>query len=207
MIDSHDKHFLFLVGSGRKRGNTERLAAHAAIALPDCFEQRWLYLMDVPLVPFSDIRHGPDNFPTPIGNERILLEATLAATDLVFAVPLYWYTIPASAKLYLDYWTAWLRSPELGFAERMREKTMWVVCTASSDDPSHVVPLLGMLRLTADYLGMKWGGELLGCGNRPGEVFDDPRTVACADAFFLNTAGGQGDRIEGETSRREAADA
>ena len=39
----------------------------------------------------------------------MLLDATLAATDLVFVAPVYWYSLPAAAKLYLDYWSAWLR--------------------------------------------------------------------------------------------------
>lgn len=189
--------FLFLLGSSRRQGNTEQLAWRAAMTLPECIEQRWLHLMDVPLLPFTDVRHASGTFPTPHGNERVLLEATLAATDLVFAVPLYWYTIPASAKLYFDYWTAWLRLVEFDFAERMRGKTMWVVCTASSDDPAHVAPLLGMLRLTADYLGMHWGGALLGCGNRPGEVFDEVATHANAAAFFQDVAGAKNHPFRG----------
>lgn len=178
------RRFLFLLASARRHGNTEQLARCAARALPACTERRWLHLSDVPLPQFEDVRHGTGCFPTPSGNELLLLEETLAATDLVLAVPLYWYTVPASAKLYFDYWTAWLRHSEFEFATRMRGKTMWVVCTASSDDPSHAAPLLGMLRLTADYLGMHWGGALLGCGNRPGEVFDGVATLAGATAFF-----------------------
>jgi len=204
---THDeaRRFLFLVGSARKRGNTEQLARRAAMALPDHAEQRWLHLMDVPLLPFADVRHEGGAFPEPSGNERLLLEATLGATDLVLAVPLYWYTVPASAKLYFDYWTAWLRLAEFNFAERMRGKTMWVVCTASSDDPGHAAPLLGMLRLSADYLGMQWGGALLGCGNRPGEVFDEAATRASADAFFQNVVGARTRPADAECSRPETA--
>lgn len=36
------------------------------------------------------------------GAERLLLDATLAATDLVLVTPLYWYSVSSSMKLYLD---------------------------------------------------------------------------------------------------------
>jgi hypothetical protein len=52
----------------------------------------------------------------------------------------------------------------------MRGKTMWAITAHTAKDLAEVEPMLGTLRLTADYLGMNWGGELLAYGNRPGEV-------------------------------------
>lgn len=198
------RRFLFLVASARRNGNSEQLARRAAMALPaGSVEQHWVCLADLPLSPFVDHRHETGLFPEPVGNERLLLEETLAATDLVFVVPLYWYSIPASAKLYLDYWSAWLRHARCAFAERMQGKTLWLVCASSSDDQNHVAPLLDALRLTAGYLGMHWGGVLMGCGNRPGDVFNDDSTGPLADAFFATAVGANvpcskvvGDRME-----------
>src|SRR5215813_5881410 len=99
--------FLFLLASARKDGNTEALARRAASYLPADVDRRWIRLSDVPLPPFEDIRHvGDGRYPQQVGNERLLLDATLEATDLVVASPLYWYSVSASAKLYLDYWSA-----------------------------------------------------------------------------------------------------
>jgi len=105
------RHFTFLIASARRDGNTELLTRKAAEHLPAGYGQQWLHLMDLPLSPFQDIRHSVGVYPQPQGNERILFDATLKASDLVFAVPLYWYSVPASAKLYLDYWSGWLRVP------------------------------------------------------------------------------------------------
>jgi multimeric flavodoxin WrbA len=167
--------YLFLLGSTRANGNTEALARLAAAELPADAEQTWLRLSELPLDPFGDIRHAGDEvYPVPVGNELRLLESTLAATDLVIASPLYWFTVSTSVKLYLDYWTAWMRVPGVDFRDRMRGKTLWAIAAHTAKDLAEVEPMLGTLRLTADYLGMNWGGELLAYGNRPGEALEAP---------------------------------
>ena len=183
--DLTSRAFLFLLGSSRLNGNTEQLARSAAAALPPEVSQRWIRLGEHPLAPFQDVRHDDDpQSPLPEGSERILLDATLGAIDLVVASPLYWYPVSAGVKLYLDYWSAWLRVPGVDFKARMRGRTMWAVTAYSSDDPSYAEPLLGTLRLCADYLGMRWGGELLAVANRPGGVAADSVALARAGRFF-----------------------
>lgn len=179
-----DRSFLFLLGSARHGGNTEALARAAAAHLPAGTAQEWLHLADLPLSPFTDRRHTDGVYPQPEGNEQRLLSATLAATDLVVASPLYWYSVSAPTKLYLDYWSAWLRVPGADFRARMGGKTMWAVSALSSSDTSTADPLVGTLRLSARYLGMNWGGVLLGNGSRPGDVDSDADAQAAAKTFF-----------------------
>lgn len=103
--------FLFLLGSSRPGGNTELLARKAAEQLPGDVEQRWLSLAEHPLPDFEDLRHDSDHARPTEGNEGLLLNATLAATDIVVTSPLYWYSVSAHTKRYLDYWSGWLRTP------------------------------------------------------------------------------------------------
>ena len=51
------------------------------------------------------------------------MDATFAATDLVVVSPVYWYSVAASVKLYLDYWSGWMRLP-VDFKAKMRGKTI-----------------------------------------------------------------------------------
>ena len=179
-------HFLFLLASARRDGNAETLARHAAAGLPAGTRQTWLRLDEHPLPPFADLRHasaGPWQ-PAVEGPARTLLEATLAATDLVFVSPVYWYSLPASAKLYLDHWSAWLRAPGWDFKARMAGKSMWAVTALSDSDLSLAAPLEGTLRLTAGYMEMRWAGLLAGEGNRPGDVRNDRAALARAASFF-----------------------
>ncbi|MEV7597579.1 NAD(P)H-dependent oxidoreductase [Kitasatospora sp. NPDC089797] len=179
------RRFLFLDASSRVGGNTEQLARLAAeSSLPEGAEQHWLRLDEHPLPPFQDLRHtGDGSYPEPVGHERTLLEATLAATDVVFVAPLYWYTLPTSAKLYLDYWSAWFRVPGVEFRAGMRGGTLWDV-TVLAGAEELAGPLIGTLKLTADYMGMRWGGALIGNGTRPGDVLNDDRALVAAKSFF-----------------------
>jgi NAD(P)H-dependent FMN reductase len=188
------RRFLFLLASARRDGNTEALARGAAARLQGGVEQEWLRLIDLPLDEFFDIRHVVETggaYPDPSGHARRLLDATLAATDLVFVVPLYWYSLPACAKRYLDHWSGWMRVAGVDFKARMGGKTVWAISTISDEDRSTADPLLGTLKLTASYMGMRWGGSLLGFGNRPGDVMKDKIACSAADLLF---EGGASDR-------------
>lgn len=156
------------------------------MALPRTFKQTWINLADLPLPAFADLRHASTENWVPVieGHARTLLEATLAATDIVMIAPLYWYSLPAAAKLYLDHWSAWLRAPGHDFKVRMAHKTLWAVTTYSDTDPRFAEPLKETLRLSADYLQMNWGGHLLASANRLGDVVNDPAALAAADNFF-----------------------
>jgi multimeric flavodoxin WrbA len=186
------RHFTFIVSSARRDGNTEWLARKAAERLPSDITQQWLHLADLPLPAFADIRHSVGVYPQPQGNERVLFDATLAASDLVFVVPLYWYSVPASAKLYLDYWSGWLRVPGADFKARMAGRTLWGVCALSDEDQARADPLIGTLAITADYMKMAFGGVLLGYGSRPGDVSADKAAIEKAQVFFNSRVASDG---------------
>ena len=176
------RRFLFLLASTRRLGNSEQLAYCAAHPLPPTVEQRWLNLLDLPLPDFADLRHS-GSYHAPTGNAQVLLDATLKATDLVLVAPLYWYSLPAPAKLYLDHWSAWLRTPELNFRQLMQDKTLWAI-TVSSGERAEAQPLEDSLTLTAQYLQMHWGGMLFGTGSRPNDIQLDNLALQRAKSFF-----------------------
>ena len=165
-------------------GNSEQLAYCAAGQLPASVEQQWLHLQDYPLPYFVDMRHHTP-YPLPEGNAKLLLEATLAATDLVLVAPLYWYSLPTSAKHYLDYWSAWLRTASLDFREGMQGKTLWAV-VVSSVNRAETQPLEATLIFTAQYLKMQWGGMLYGTGSQPNDIQDDAQALKRATSFLLS---------------------
>ena len=177
--------FLFLLGSTRSGSNTELLARRAAEQLPAHVEQRWLRLADLPLPVFEDVRHGDGpNHREPAGHARTLLDATLGATDLVIASPLYWYAVSTPVKHYLDHWSGWLRVPGVDFRARMAGRTLWGVTALAGDDFSDADPLVGTLDKTARYMRMRFRGVLLGNGTRPGDVLRDQEALRKAKTFF-----------------------
>jgi NAD(P)H-dependent FMN reductase len=164
-----ERAFLFLLSSTRRDSNSEALARLAAATLPADVPQRWLRLDEHPLPAFVDLRHD-GGFPAADDAARPLIDATLAATDLVFVTPVYWYSLPAAAKLYLDHWSAWMRDPALDFVARMKGRRLWAVVVDSSEHAETAfAPLVDTLVRTADYMDMRWMGALHGHGNRPGD--------------------------------------
>lgn len=180
-----DRSFLFVLGSTRVDGNSERLARRAAAALPATVAQSWRRLIDDPLPPFFDTRHSSGYGPVD-GAGRRWCEATLAATDLVIVTPVNWYSVAWPVKLYLDHISGWMRAPGVNFAERMAGRALWaVVVDADDDGEGAATPVVDALARSAAYLDLRWSGALVGHGNRPGEVLADAAAVAAADRYFL----------------------
>ncbi len=184
-------HFLFIVTSTREPGhpgNTEWLARQAAAALPASITQTWLSLAGMNLPPFVDLRHTVGQYPAPTGDLAVLLDATMAATDIVFVSPVYWYSIPAPLKTYLDHWSAWMRVPGLPFKEQMAQKTLRLITT--SGDRAKAQPMIDSVRLCAQFLSMGWGDALWGKGGPPGAVQADAAAVAAAAGFLVQPVKG-----------------
>ncbi|MEV5514644.1 NAD(P)H-dependent oxidoreductase [Streptomyces flaveolus] len=178
------RRFLFLLGSSRPDGNTELLARRAAEQLPAGVEQRWISLTEHPLPEFEDLRHDSDHTRPTEGDEALLLDATLAATDLVIASPLYWYSLSAPVKRYLDHWSGWLRTPGLDFKATLAGRTLWGVTALAHEEQEVADPLIGSLNNSAAYMGMRFGGVLLGNGSKPGDVLRDTEALTRAKTFF-----------------------
>lgn len=182
------RRFLFVLGSARPDGNTEMLARRAADQLPPDVAQEWIDLADSPLPDFEDLRHDSDRVRPREGSAALLLDATVAATDVVIVSPLYWYSVSAGTKRYLDHWTGWLRTPGLDFRSTMAGRTLWGVTVLAHDQPVVADPLIGTLNHTAAYLKMRFGGVLLGNGSKPGDVLKDTGALARAKTFFAREA-------------------
>ncbi|MFI7138773.1 flavodoxin family protein [Streptomyces massasporeus] len=182
------RRFLFVLGSARAEGNSELLARRAAEQLPPDVEQEWLDLTEVPVPDFEDLRHDSDHVRPTEGNVARLLDATLAATDIVIVSPLYWYSVSAQTKRYLDYWSGWLRTPGLDFKATLAGRTLWGVTALAHPQEVVADPLVGTLHNSAAYMGMRFGGVLLGNGSKPGDVLTDDAALTRAKTFFEQEA-------------------
>ncbi|MFE2584362.1 flavodoxin family protein [Streptomyces sp. NPDC059378] len=192
------RRFLFVLGSSRTEGNTELLARRAAEQLPADVEQEWFSLLERPLADFEDRRH-PGGRPRPgadgtlagggtEANAAALLDATLAATDIVIASPLYWYSVSGPTKRYLDHWSGWLRTPGIDFRATLAGRTLWGVTALADAEPVVADPLIGTLNNAAAYLKMRFGGVLLGNGSDRGDVLKDTAALTRAKTFFAGEA-------------------
>lgn len=135
---------LTILGTSRSHGNT-RLTLDAV--LQD--RAPVIDLNDHPLTPY-DYTHqnGGDDF---LGIARQLVEAD----TLVFATPVYWYSMSAQLKTFLDRLTDLTRVHK-ALGRTFKGKSLFLVASSSSPElpPGFVAPF----ELTAEYFDMRWGG-------------------------------------------------
>ena len=175
--------FTFLVASARANGNSEQLAKIAARSIASDSRQQWLALRELPLPPFEDHRHDDQRYQSPVGNALTLFQATVSCDHLVLVTPVYWYSVTASLKLYLDYWSHWMRVAECRFKEQMKGTKLSVI-SVSAGSPNEAVPMFDSLRLCGEYMQMEWTGSLLGNGAAAGDVLGDSAAIEKAQTFF-----------------------
>ena len=140
---------IVLFSSARRNGNTGTLTDRVAKEL----DLEVIDLGEKNISPF-DYKHrnrGDDFEP--------LMERAVRSQHIVFASPIYWYSVPPSMKAFIDRISDYLDVPDLLEKGRvLRGKTGYVICTSVKDAPDEV--FLDMFRQVFAYFGMAFGGYL-----------------------------------------------
>jgi multimeric flavodoxin WrbA len=138
----------------------DRIASEMQIELVD--------LADLQISPFDyDHRNRDDDFEP-------AMQHILAHDQIIFASPIYWYSVSAPMKVFLDRISDFLELPDLlAEGRRLRGKTGYVVCTSASAEaaPEFMSAFDEVFR----YLGMRLGGTLhVDCTNGYAPAAHDP---------------------------------
>jgi multimeric flavodoxin WrbA len=164
-----------LFASSRRHGNTgqliDRIAQELDLGVVDLAEKQ---------ISAYDYQHRNrgDDF------ER-LMKHVLAFDQILFATPVYWYSVSPSMKVFLDRISDFLELPELlDDGRRLRGKQAYVVCTSIYDEaPSSFI---GAFRDTFDYLGMRFEGVAhANCRDGYLPAIHDPEAVAFAQRIRI----------------------
>ncbi len=167
-------HILVLYGSHRRHGNSEALADR----LVEGLDATRIYLAEKRILPYIDGRHDPNGFPALDDDYEEIIQQVRAHRKLVFATPLYWYSLSSRMKLFVDRWSQSLRDPRFDFKAEMGDKTAYLVVASADRTRLKSLPLVDQFRLTCEYFGMRFGGYVIGTGSRPGDVLQDGRALA-----------------------------
>jgi multimeric flavodoxin WrbA len=136
-----------LIGSSRRNGNTGQLMDRIAVELG-------IEIVDLASIRMSaydyEHRNRDDDFEP-------LMQRVLGFDHIVFASPVYWYSMSPPMKVFLDRITDFLELPDLvNHGRRLRGKTAYVVCTSIYDQAP--ASFIGAFTDTFAYLGMHFGG-------------------------------------------------
>lgn len=86
-----------------------------------------------------------------------LMKRVLEFDQIMFASPVYWYSVSPALKIFLDRISDFLDLPDLlDDGRRLRGKRGFVICTSIYDEAP--ASFVGAFLDTFNYLGMRFGG-------------------------------------------------
>jgi multimeric flavodoxin WrbA len=141
---------LIIVGSARPDGNTWRVAQQLKSTIAGTVDL--LELSDLTIHTFRYDQQYPadDNF-------QDFIEAKVLAYDsIVLASPVYWYSMSAQMKTFLDRFSDLLKSRK-ALGRQLRGKSLSIL--SCSGTPESWDCFYAPFRLSADYLGMQYAQE------------------------------------------------
>jgi multimeric flavodoxin WrbA len=176
------KNVMIVVGSPRKNGNSSALAkmvaagARAARAEVETFYLRDLKIKPCTACDFCRKRSRPGCM---IKDDMQKLYPKMREADaIVIASPIYWFTISAQTKLFLDRWYALGGEEGYGLAG----KRFGILLTYEDADPfvSGAVNALRTFQDIIGYVGAEIAGMVYGSAGRAGEIRKNKKVLAAA---------------------------
>lgn len=163
---------LFLLGSSRAGGETARLARevykHIVFGRRGCAEFIDLGGLNIGPYDYENANRGDDFLP--------VAQKMVRAKTIVFASPVYWYSMSGQMKIFFDRLTD-LTGPYKPVGKRLAGKRAFAIATGA--DPRPPASFAPPFEDTAAYFNMEWGGLLYAAGASA----LTPETKAAAKAF------------------------
>lgn len=174
---------LAVVGSPRKGGNTDVLvdqmikgAAGAGAAVEK------IYLNDMRITPCQACYACKKKPGCVIQDDMQKLYPKLLAADAVlFGTPVYWWTVSAQTKLFLDRWFA-LLDAKYSSLVRGKRTAIAVVCQ-DPDTAAMTDPIVHMFKEGMEFIGVDYVGEVTASCDEKGEVARNEKAMSAALAL------------------------
>jgi multimeric flavodoxin WrbA len=166
---------LVFMGSPRKAGNSATLAEQVTAGAVDAgaeVEQFHLHGMDIHPCRACDACHRQGAAGCVVMDDMQALYPKLRKADaIVLASPVYWFTVSAQTKLFMDRWYAL----EGSHGNALRGKRIGIVLTYGDSDPfsSGAVNALRTFQDAFRYVGAEIVGSVYGSSSRAGEIAEN----------------------------------
>jgi multimeric flavodoxin WrbA len=140
---------IVLFSSSRRQGNTGKL-------LDSLLERADIAFIDLSTFDISEYDYEHKN----IGDDFVpLMKQLMGYNKIIFASPVYWYSVTPTMKTFIDRISDLLDVPDfLDLGRQLRGKTGFVLATSSSAEISS--SFINSFKDTFKYLGMAYGGFL-----------------------------------------------
>jgi multimeric flavodoxin WrbA len=173
---------LALNGSARKRGNTDILIDQILKGSKrGKHTTQKIYLYDYEILPCMDCRDcKKGDYVCTLNDGMKKIYPKMEKADLIiFGTPNYWNGPTGKMKLLIDRMRPFVPSRKL-------KGKKCVIVSPSGEGPNSCRLLVEMLRLSCDYLGMKFAGKVLAKAYEKGEILKNQK--ALEKAYKLGTS-------------------
>jgi multimeric flavodoxin WrbA len=175
-----------IYGGTRQNGNAEILTEHVVRGLVT----EKIFLRDYNIQPIVDMRHSPDGFQETNDDYNSIIDRILPHNILIFSTPIYWYSMSGTMKNFIDRWSQTLRDTKYpDFKNKMASKRAFVIAVGGDDPSIKGLPMIQQFKYIFDFIGMDFGGYILGKGNKPGDVLQDQEALFAASQIHNHLKG------------------
>jgi len=168
------KHILVVNGSPRKKGNSVILAEQVMLGAREAGAQvEIFFLHNMSIQPCNACDACQETQDCTIQDDMQILYPKLRRADaIVIASPIYWFTISAQTKLFIDRWYA-LQGPQ---GNALAGKQIGIVLTYGDTDPftSGAVNAIHTLQDMCRYIEANVAGIVYGSATKEGEIQNQP---------------------------------
>lgn len=168
-----------LFGSSRYKGNSKIIVDY----LLDETNHQIINLFDKNIEKVKDHRHLDDTSSDLHHDDySSVLKSVIDADTIVLSTPLYWYSMSASLKLFIDRWTESLREEDRNDFKNEMAKKRYIVVIVGGDNPTvKSKPLIDQF----EFMNITNYSFLVGEGVAPLDILKDENIIKKAKA--LNT--------------------
>lgn len=172
-----------LFGSSRYNGNSKIIVDY----LLGETNHQIINLFDKNIEKVKDHRHLDDTSSDLHHDDySSVLKGVIDADTIVLSTPLYWYSMSASLKLFIDRWTESLREERSDFKDKMAKKRYIVVIVGGDNPTVKSKPLIAQFELIFEFMHITDYSFLVGEGVAPLDILKDENIIKKAKALNID---------------------
>ncbi|NMH73970.1 flavodoxin family protein [Bacillus sp. RO2] len=159
-----------IYGGTRPNGNTETLTKYATQGI----EVEEIFLREHIIHPIVDMRHDEKGFQDRKDDYNALLKRILQHDTLIFATPIYWYSMSGMMKNFVDRWSHTMRDANFpDFKAQLSTKNAYIIAVGGDSPSIKGLPMIEQFKYIFEFMGMEFKGYIIGKGNQPGDIHED----------------------------------
>ncbi len=163
-----------IFGGSRPEGNSASLAKLVVEGL----DYQWIDLTQYRFAPVRDVRHNGGQIDGYLDDYPDIIDRVLESDSVLLVSPVYWYSVSASMKAFIDHWSETLRDKNYrDFKEKMAQIEFRLILVGGDCPKIKARPCMHQIEYSLEFLGARLEDYLIGTANAPGDILKDTYAI------------------------------